>query len=151
MKIVFLVYEFKKSHWSQNLQKWSNLTLTWLISKLTKSRSGLTKVNLTKLMKFLRIWGNLCSVSKVEKLNASIVWCLYFSLCVIKICRNFKKTCFWARKCIEISLLWWHMRKIMKWNELVTSVKNTGFLGMNFWKCKNLCFFSFYPENYLTL
>ena len=123
MKIVFLVYEFKKSHWSQNLQKWSNLTLTWLKSKLTKSRSGLTKVNLRKLMKFLRIWGNLCSVSKVKKFKASIVWCLYFSLSVTKVCRNFKKTCLWARKCIEISVLWWYMRKIMKWNELVTSVK----------------------------
>ena len=123
MKIVFLVYEFKKSHWSQNLQKLSNLTLTWLISKLTKSRSGLTKVNLRKLMKFLRIWGNLCPVSKVKKLKASIVWCLYFSLSVTKVCRNFKKTCFWARKGIEISVLWWYMRKIMKWNELVTSVK----------------------------
>ena len=151
MKIVFLVYEFKKSHWSQNLQKWSNLTLTWLISNLTNSRSSLTKVNMRESMKFLRIWGKICSVTKVERLKASIVWCLYFSLCVTKICRNFKKTCLWARKCIDISVLWWYMRKIIKWVDLVTSVKNSGFLGMNFWKCKKLCFFSFYPANYLKL
>ena len=151
MKIVFLVYKFKKSHWSQKLQKWSNLTFTWIISNLTKSRSGVIKVNLRKLMKFLRIWGNLCLVSKVEKLKASIVWCLYFSISVTKVCRNFKKTCFWARKCIDISVFWWYMRKIMKWVELVTSVKNSAFLSMNFWKCKNLFFFSFDPENCLKL
>ena len=110
--------------------------LTWLKSNLTKTRSGLTRVNLRKLGKlgkYQRIWGNICIVSKLRKFNTSIVWCPYFSLSVTQDCKNFKKTCLWARKCIEISVFRCCKRKIMKWIGCICKkwwIPRYGFLKM---------------------
>ena len=88
--VVMALYEIKKFYQSQNLHKLSNLTYTWLKNNLIKHRSGITKVNLRQLMKYQRIWGNVCIVSKVKKLNVFRVWCPYFLLSGTKDCRNLK-------------------------------------------------------------
>ena len=106
--LVFLMCKVKKIWLRLKPSKMVKPKLTWLKSNLTKTRSGLTRVNLRKLRKYQRIWGNICIISKLRKLNTSIVWCPYFSLSVTWDCKNFKKTCLWARKWIEISVFrWW--------------------------------------------
>ena len=87
MTDVMAPYEIKIFYQSQKL---SNITYTWLKNNIIKHRSGITKVNLRQLMKYQRIWGNVCIVSNVKKLNVFRVCCLYFLLSGTKDCRNCK-------------------------------------------------------------